>query len=212
MNDGGMLMVVSPRRTARALPPAEAAPDRHRVHKIALASAAVLLVTVVVAVLTQIGRSPASAETHTPEIRARTYSSIADCLLTGPDGIQSTTAAAVWAGMQAASTSSRAQVSYLSMLGADTLANAQAYINTLVLRGCNVILAVGTAPVRAANEQAAVWPHQRLIAITAGTSPTAATAAQSGNLTVLPASNPQTLQGQIRALLTVAGSSAQPTA
>lgn len=89
-----------------------------------------------------------------PDTRARAYRDTDACLLTGPDGIAKGTAATVWQGMQTASKDTKARVSYVSVAGEQTAANALPYVNGLVQRQCDVILTVGTPQAQAALEAA----------------------------------------------------------
>lgn len=77
-----------------------------------------------------------------PPARARVYTAFDACLLTDAAGVGSAQAAPVWSGMQAASLQSSGKVSFLSVYGPDTAANAVPYVNTLVQRQCNLVLAV----------------------------------------------------------------------
>lgn len=111
--------------------------------------------------------------------------------------------------MEAASSSTRAQVSYLAMQGPDTAVNAETYINTMAMRGCSVIIAAGPVPAQAAGVQAAAWPARRLVAIPALSSTGAGTGAASAeptpasaNLTALTAPDAKALTARVTALLT----------
>jgi DNA-binding LacI/PurR family transcriptional regulator len=81
--------------------------------------------------------------------RARQYRSVDACLLTGPAGIAERQTAAVWSGMQDASLATLARVFYLPVLGPETAANAQPFVQTLIQRRCQVIVAVGEVEVGA---------------------------------------------------------------
>lgn len=75
--------------------------------------------------------------------RARQYTASQACLLTDAQGISGSQAATVWQGMEDASLSTHAKVTYLSVSGPATAANAIPYANSLIQRHCDVILAVG---------------------------------------------------------------------
>jgi hypothetical protein len=105
-----------------------------------------------------------------PPARARVYTSFDACLLTDADGVASAQAAPVWAGMQAASLQTSGKVSFLAVSGPDTAANAVPYVNTLVQRQCNLVLAVGSSQVAAARQQAAAFPKVQFVVIDKGTS------------------------------------------
>ena len=113
-----------------------------------------------------------------PPTRARVYTAFDACLLTDAAGVGSAQAAPVWSGMQAASLQSSGKVSFLSVYGPDTAANAVPYVNTLVQRQCNLVLAVGPSQVAAAREQAAVFPKVQFVVVDGGSS--------SGNVTAVP--------------------------
>ena len=84
-----------------------------------------------------------------PPARARAYENVDACLLTGSRGLADPEAAQVWAGMQDASRSTTARVSYLAVTGPDTEADAAPFAGSLLVRGCKVIVASG-GPERAA--------------------------------------------------------------
>lgn len=98
--------------------------------------------------------------------RVRQYTNVRACMLTGADGVTGAEAAAVWAGMQGASSSSRAMVSYLPVREPGGKAAAVPYLASLVQRQCTVIVAVGQAQVAAAISQAAKYGHVHFIVIT----------------------------------------------
>lgn len=100
--------------------------------------------------------------------RVRQFTNVRACMLTGPDGVANSVAAAAWAGLQGASSSSRAMVSYLPVPGPATKATAVPYLASLVQRQCTVIVAVGQAQVAAATSQAAKYGHVHFIVITPG--------------------------------------------
>jgi basic membrane lipoprotein Med (substrate-binding protein (PBP1-ABC) superfamily) len=100
--------------------------------------------------------------------RVRQYTNVRACMLTGADGVTDSVAAAAWAGMQSASNSSRAMVSYLPVPGPASKASAVPYVASLVQRQCIVIVAVGHAQVAAATSQAARYGHVHFIVITRG--------------------------------------------
>ncbi len=112
-----------------------------------------------------------------PPARARVYTAFDACLLTDSAGIGSAQAAPVWSGMQAASVQSSGKVSFLSVYGPDTAANAVPYVNTLVQRQCNLVLAVGPSQVAAARQQAGAFPKVHFVVIDGGSS--------SGNVTAV---------------------------
>ena len=205
-------MVTSPRRTARTTSPALSKTNQGRrgKHATLLALAGLTAAGVVAAIVLSRPATNSAATQHiTPIARARSYSQASNCLLTDPAGIQGTLAAAVWAGMQAASATTHAQVSYLPIQGPDTVANAEVYINTLAMRGCTVILAAGPVPAQGAINRAAAWPHQNIVTFT--TTPIATASARAGKLTEISSGSTTSLTAQAEALLVKNGSAAGPT-
>jgi basic membrane lipoprotein Med (substrate-binding protein (PBP1-ABC) superfamily) len=172
-----------PKRTiaaaTRPMPPKRAA-DRIagalRSHPRRSTGAALLVLCVIAAIVYLVWPTPDHG--RQPAVRARTYTNHTACLLTDATGITGT-AAPVWTGMQDASGITDEKVSYLTMRGADTAANADTYINTLALRGCDIILADGASPDQGITDRAAAYPKLRFIAI-AG--PTTATPTPTPNL------------------------------
>ena len=84
-----------------------------------------------------------------PPARARVYEDVDACLLTGARGLADPTAAQVWAGMEDASQATSARVSYLAVTGPATVAVAEPFAGSLLVRGCKVVVASG-GPERAA--------------------------------------------------------------
>jgi hypothetical protein len=113
-----------------------------------------------------------------PPPRARVYSAFGACLLTDSDGVAGQAAAPVWAGMQAASLKTSAKVSYLAVSGPDTVANAENFVNTLVQRKCDLVLAVGVTEASAVQARAKAYPAVRFVVVGSG--------AAGGNVTVIP--------------------------
>jgi basic membrane lipoprotein Med (substrate-binding protein (PBP1-ABC) superfamily) len=132
---------------------------------------------------------------YTPAKRARTYSAYSACLLTGPNGITDAASAPVWSGMQSASDTTRAQVSYLPLQGPQTASNAADYINALAMRGCELILTAGTAAGQGAADRAAALPHIEFITVDAP-------AAKAANLTVVSTTTPSAIIHAVTTLVT----------
>ena len=86
-----------------------------------------------------------------PPARARAYENVDACLLAGARGLADPTAAQVWAGMRDASKATTARVSYLAVTGPPTEAAAEPYIGSLLVQGCKVVVASGSAAERAAG-------------------------------------------------------------
>lgn len=100
--------------------------------------------------------------------RVRQYTDVRACMLTGSDGVADSVAAAAWAGMQGASSSSRTMVSYLPVSGPISESAAVPYLASLVQRQCSVIVAVGKAQVAAATSQASRYRQVHFIVVAAG--------------------------------------------
>lgn len=98
-----------------------------------------------------------------PAPRSRQYLDFKVCLLTDAHGIAGKEAASVWSGMEKASLKTRARVQYLPAFGPNTVANTQPYLQSLIERRCDVILAVGDAPVSAVVAEAARHPTTRFV-------------------------------------------------
>ncbi|MEU6194556.1 hypothetical protein [Streptomyces sp. NPDC047061] len=113
-----------------------------------VAVVAAVVVTVVLVSSGDDGRPPI------PDTRARHYTDVDACLLTGEKGISGGTAAAVWQGMQDASLKTHARVSYAQVLGEQSTGNARPFLNSLLQRSCDVVLAVGRPEVTAAAQTA----------------------------------------------------------
>ncbi|MCC3770468.1 BMP family ABC transporter substrate-binding protein [Streptomyces sp. UNOC14_S4] len=111
------------------------------------------------------------------EPRARQYTDHSACLLTDGRGVTGDEAAPVWAGMEDASLATHAKVTSLPVFGPDTVANAVPYVNTLVQRRCDIVLAVGRTPGAATEEVAARTPAARFVVVGDGR--------KSGNVTVI---------------------------
>ncbi|WP_314224905.1 hypothetical protein [Streptomyces zaehneri] len=91
-----------------------------------------------------------------PATRARAYTDVDACLLTGDKGITAdSTAATVWQGMRDASVKTHARVSYAPVTGEQSTGNARPFLNGLLQRSCDVVLAVGDPEVTAVESTAA---------------------------------------------------------
>ncbi|MDF3301625.1 hypothetical protein [Streptomyces tropicalis] len=95
-----------------------------------------------------------------PDTRARHYTETDACLLTGKDGITGS-GAAVWQGMQDASLATHARVSWTQVSGEQSVGNARPFLNGMLQRSCDVVLAVGRPETAAASEAA---PRQKKVA------------------------------------------------
>ena len=136
------------------------------IHRRALIGATAAISVVVVGLVVWLAWP--SAQSIPGAERVRQYTNVRACMLTGADGVANSVAAAAWAGLQGASSSSKAMVSYLPVPGPATTATAVPYVASLVQRQCTVIVAVGQAQVAAATSQAAKYGHVHFIVITQG--------------------------------------------
>lgn len=186
--------------------------NRRRSEQIGAGIAAVCILGLLVYLL--ISARPARA--YEPQQRARAYTAYSACLLTDEAGVSAPSAAAVWAGMQAASSATHEKVSYLTMAGPDTEANAQTYIDTLALRGCDLVLGTGRLPDTAIAARAGAYPKLEFAATPqvvaeGGSSAAAAKPATSAssdsidsapaNVTVIPPAAAAAVTASVRALL-----------
>lgn len=109
-----------------------------------------------------------------PDTRARHYKHVDACLLTGKEGITAgTTAAEVWKGMRDASLKTHARVSYVPVTGEQSTANARPYLDGLLKRSCDVVLAAGKPEVTVAAQTAPRYQEVDFVLVgDAGTVPT----------------------------------------
>jgi hypothetical protein len=160
---------------------------RHRWPFTALAL--VILGGAVWAVVVLVARSPAP-----PPPRARQYLDFTACLLTDERGITGPEAKPVWAGMQDASSATRAKVQYLTVSGPQTVDNAVPYLNALAQRHCNLVLAAGTVPAGAVGRSAGQFPGTRFVVVGPGTT--------AGNVVVVPTTTPETVRPAVSRIVT----------
>lgn len=95
--------------------------------------------------------------------RARVYENVDACLLTGRNGVNDPAAAPVWAGLEDASAATSARVSYLAVTGPGTVANAESFLGSLLVRGCRVVVASGGPERSAVLAQAPRFPRVRFV-------------------------------------------------
>ncbi|MFJ5709525.1 BMP family ABC transporter substrate-binding protein [Streptomyces sp. NPDC093105] len=104
-----------------------------------------------------------------PDTRSRAYADRDACLLTDERGIVSgAPAAPLWEGMQRASADGRVRVTYVPVMGERTAANARPFVNGLVQRDCEIVVASGPAQVAAATEAAAKNGGVRFVVVDEG--------------------------------------------
>ncbi|WP_137994646.1 BMP family ABC transporter substrate-binding protein [Streptomyces vilmorinianum] len=101
-----------------------------------------------------------------PDPRARQYKDFDACLLTDEKGIVTgAPAAPVWEGMQEASGDTQVRVTFVPVMGEQTLANVQPFFNGLMQRQCDVVLASGAPQVKAVEEGAGKHPKVRFVVV-----------------------------------------------
>nr|WP_144298703.1 hypothetical protein [Streptomyces sp. TLI_235] len=111
-------------------------------------------------------------------VRARQYTDVRACLLTGAQGLAAAEVKPVWAGMQDASAAKHSQVSWLKAPRATTGPEAVPYANTLVQQRCSMVLAAEDVPAKALASVADANPGVRFVVV--------GTAQVRANLTVIP--------------------------
>ncbi|MFE5734002.1 BMP family ABC transporter substrate-binding protein [Streptomyces sp. NPDC056528] len=103
-----------------------------------------------------------------PDTRARQYRDFDACLLTGERGVVAGgPAAPVWEGMQAASEDEgrHIRVTFVPVMGEQSEANARPFLNGLVQRSCEVVVASGAPQAAVAEEAAAKNPEVRFVTV-----------------------------------------------
>ena len=133
-----------------------------------------------------------------PPARARVYTDASACLLTDSAGVAGSLAAPVWAGMQSASVRTRTKVSYLAVYGDDSVANAVPYVNTLVQRKCDLVIAVGASEVGAVRQRAAAYPAVRFAVLGSGA---------GGNIAAIAPAGAEAVSGEVDRLVAKVNSS-----
>ncbi|MFF0560652.1 BMP family ABC transporter substrate-binding protein [Streptomyces sp. NPDC004266] len=104
-----------------------------------------------------------------PDTRARAYKDYDACLLTDDKGIVTgAPAAPVWEGMQAASLDKRIRVTFVPVMGEQSVANARPFLNGLVQRDCEIVVASGAPQVKAAEAAAEKNPEVRFVTVGEG--------------------------------------------
>jgi basic membrane lipoprotein Med (substrate-binding protein (PBP1-ABC) superfamily) len=122
-----------------------------------------------------------------PATRARHYTETDACLLTDRHGINAKPAATVWQGMQDASLTTHARVSYSSVTGEQSTANARPFLNALLQGSCEVVLAVGGPEVKAAQEATQRYAKLGFVLVGGGSGSGSKGGAGSDNVAWVPA-------------------------
>ena len=157
-------------------------------------AAATCAVGIVVAAFATRSSPAARPAIYTPPTRARVYIPFTACLLTGPGGIGEAASAPVWSGMETASGTTRAQVTYTAMQGPQTVANVTAYINSLALRGCSLILTSGQLTGSGVNASADTLPRNHFVTVNAP-------ATKATNVASVLATKPAEISDDVAALV-----------
>jgi len=131
------------------------------------------LISAGVALLTAIGilayltlRSPTPPRTY-PPARTRTTIDFTACLVTSPAGVDATPQSqAVWQGLLDAQKSTNIRIQTFHMPGAETTANAQTAVNTVALRGCNLVAAATPTEAAAVERQAHLYTGTQFAVVT----------------------------------------------
>jgi basic membrane lipoprotein Med (substrate-binding protein (PBP1-ABC) superfamily) len=139
---------------------------------------------------------PSSQGAAAPVPRARVYSAYSACLLTDDAGISSISARPVWTGMEAASAATSMTVSYLQATGATNVTDVQSYLNTLLVRSCNVLVAVGGQETAAVAATAGSYPSVHFVVVGAKSS--------GPNVAPVAGANEQAVTAGVRQLLVAA--------
>ncbi|GGU13874.1 MULTISPECIES: BMP family ABC transporter substrate-binding protein [Streptomyces] len=101
-----------------------------------------------------------------PDPRARQYKDFDACLLTDEKGIVTgAPAAPVWEGMQQASGETQVRVTFVPVMGEQSVANVQPFFNGLMQRQCDVVLASGAPQVKVTEEGAKKHPKVRFVVV-----------------------------------------------
>ena len=124
--------------------------------------------------------------------RTRVFANYSACLLTGPGGTGDQPAAAIWKGMQQASSTTNERVTNQPIIGAQTVQNAEEYINTLSSLRCRVVITIGQNPAQAAFARATAYPGIKFITIAASIP-----SQRPENISGLPVTTGETITGEI---------------
>jgi basic membrane lipoprotein Med (substrate-binding protein (PBP1-ABC) superfamily) len=89
--------------------------------------------------------------------------SFTGCLLTDSNGINGQPAAAAWAGLQSAAAATRMQAQYLAVPA--SAASASAYLASLVVQHCGLVVAAGPTQAAAVARDAARFKSVRFVVI-----------------------------------------------
>lgn len=140
---------------------------------------------------------PSPRSVYDPPARARQYIAFSACLLTGPAGLADPSARAVWSGMQEASATTAAKVTYLAAVGAsETVGSVTPFANSLVQQHCGLVLAVGAVEVQTAQAVAAATADINFVLVGGG--------AVGRNVAVVPAGDAAGVSSRVASVVKAA--------
>lgn len=99
----------------------------------------------------------------------------------------------MWSGLEDGSAATSAKVSYLAVAGAETSENVAAYVGTLVVRKCDLVVAVGSAETAAVLKESHGFPAVHFAVVGA--------AAQGANVASVESSDAQRVRDLVKQLL-----------
>lgn len=147
--------------------------------------------------LTYITLRPGPQARVYPPARTRTTIDFTACLLTPPGGTSATPQTqAAYDGLLKAQTTTNIRIQTYPTHGTDTAPNGQTAVNTLALRGCNLITAATPVETAAIEQQAHLFTATRFAVVTT-TKPTTALPA---NISIEPATSDGTITTEISQL------------
>jgi basic membrane lipoprotein Med (substrate-binding protein (PBP1-ABC) superfamily) len=136
-----------------------------------------------------------------PPARTRATIDFTTCLVTSPAGTDaSPQSEAAWQGLLNAQTTTGIRIQTFHAPGAETAYNAQIAVNTLALRGCNLITAATPVETAAVEQQAHLYTDTRF-AVVAATPPNTP---KPANLTIEPTGTDSQITTEITKLVLAA--------
>jgi basic membrane lipoprotein Med (substrate-binding protein (PBP1-ABC) superfamily) len=134
-----------------------------------------------------------------PPTRTRTSVNFTACLVTPAAGTGATPQSqAAYNGLLKAQATANIRVQTIKTQGSENTADAQTAVNTLALRGCNLVTAATPIEATAVEQQAHLFTTTRFAVVTA-TKPTAALPA---NISIEPAGSGSAITAEISQLIT----------
>jgi hypothetical protein len=102
-------------------------------------------------------------ERRTP--RAEQFRDVDVCVLVGQAGITAEPTASAWSALREVAAEAEVRLSYLTVAGPQTQAQAQLFVPTLVQQGCDVIVGSGQIPAAAVRELSGTYPDLALLTV-----------------------------------------------